>query len=79
MSNFYESIYLCLKTKDNEPFACKEFKSFEDASNWFFTNKIEFAHESTMIPICKFMPNFLKSKVLHKKLSERFIKTPKLE
>jgi hypothetical protein len=86
LSNLYKAnickiskVYLCVKPRDKmEYFSmdhnCIKFDTYEEAYKYYKTNidknKIEY---STMMPVCKFVPEFLHPSILNYKLSKLFI------
>lgn len=78
-SNDYEffDVILCVKkTNKSDTFICHKFNTFSEADKYFHTNYLnkEEVINSTMIPICKFMPNFLEKQVIQYKVSKIFNK-----
>ena len=68
------NVILCVKKDNNSnTFICHKFNTFIEADKYFTSNYSNVIN-STMIPICKFMPNFLEKKVLQYKLSNIFNK-----
>jgi hypothetical protein len=73
----YSDIYLCYKTNIFK-YECKKFNNYEEADKYFnetYRHNSNKNIESTMFPVCKFMPKFMKNIVIHNKLSKQFIKT----
>jgi hypothetical protein len=73
----FSDIYLCYKTNTFK-YECKKFNNYEEADK-YFTETFRYRNitgqniESTMFPVCKFMPEFMKNIVIHNKLSNRII------
>lgn len=86
LSNLYKAnvckiskIYLCVKPRDKmEYFSlnynCIKFDTYEEADKYYNT-KIDACNveSSTMMPVCKFVPEFLHPSILNYKLSKLFI------
>jgi len=72
----FSNVVLCVKKKDSiDTFVCHKFNTFIEADKYFNNNYVnEDVINSTMIPICKFMPNFLEKKVIQYKVSNIFNK-----
>ena len=73
--NFEESFYLCYKEIPTIPFKCQEFKSFQEADNYFRENirKNNEGIVSTMFPIKSFTPRIIRPYLINSELSRMFI------
>ena len=74
--NSHSCIYLCIKYKTTNYYKCIKFDNFEMADN-FYKNKCTKTkiESSTMMPVCKYVPNFVQHHILDYKLKRFFIKT----
>ena len=75
-------VYLCVKMKNNMNYKCSRFDDFVSADNHFKRN-IKYSNEasnealqsSTMIPVIRYIPIFLKKQYLQYQLSKIFCRT----
>lgn len=73
----YSDIYLCYKpNKYNKQFKCIKFNSYEDADQYYKENHS--GKQSTLFPVYKYMPQFMKNMSIHYKLSKTFIHIDKI-
>jgi hypothetical protein len=72
----FSNVVLCVKKNDSiDTFVCHKFNTFIEADKYFNSNySNKDVINSTMIPICKFMPIFLEKKIIQYKLSTIFNK-----
>jgi hypothetical protein len=62
----FTNVYLCVANNDMSV-RCQEFKSFEEADK-YYTSMERTYDFSTMIPLCKFMPNIMTKYFLRREL-----------
>ena len=88
LSNNFTDIYLCYRFNKYQEFKCKKFRNYEEADKYFHdnikVNKVDNMNnkessntdliQSTMFPVCKFMPQFMKNMNIQTKLSKHFTK-----
>ena len=63
---YYDRVYLCIEK--NNQFECKKFETFESADNYFHDNHNPNVEKSTLIPLCKYVPNVFDKLILERKL-----------
>ena len=68
----FSTVFLCVKDVKRNKFTCKEFESFLEADKYFNDTYKDTSCQSTMTPVCKFMPTIVKRHVLQYKLSNHF-------
>ena len=68
----FSTVFLCVKEKNKHNFKCKEFESFLEADKYFNDTYKDTSCQSTMTPVCKFMPAIAKRHVLQYKLANIF-------
>jgi hypothetical protein len=70
----FSTVFLCVKEKNKNNFTCKEFVDYPEADKYFndtyFNTGI--GCQSTMLPVCKFMPEIVRRHVLQYKLANIF-------
>ena len=64
-------IYLCSKDKFS-PYYCNSFESYQKADKYYQSCVKDEDIKTTMIPVCKFIPDFLAEKILQYKISNIF-------
>ena len=66
----YSDIILCIKQNKDIYFECKKFKTYEDADQYFQNNyNLNNIQHSTIVPLSKLWPNYLKEKIIRYKIS----------
>jgi Ethanolamine utilization protein EutJ (predicted chaperonin) len=68
----FSTVFLCVKDIKRNKFTCKEFESFLKADKYFNDTYKDTSCQSTMTPVCKFMPAIAKRHVLQYKLANIF-------
>jgi hypothetical protein len=77
LKNYYDRVYLCVEKKNQDDitikgFDCYLFTNFEEADFYFNKKKDSIIRRSTMIPICKWTPQFFDPYIIDYKLKKLF-------
>ena len=69
MSNNVIKVYLCTQKPSSWSYECKMFNNFLEADDYYNKKYINTQPKATMIPVCKYIPYFLRPFILNYKLS----------
>jgi hypothetical protein len=65
----FSTVFLCVKDARHSKFSCKQFESFLEADQYFNNTYNDKNVESTIVPVCKFIPAIAKRHFLQYKIS----------